>query len=413
MKRILAVTLTLVMLLAVLTGCMASRKPSGDEGEQNPFGKRLPITLTIAETLPSCVAFEHKDGKPYCFYAYDTEGHLYRVIWNDFTGLNEKDVIVVDHNDDIKTLTYSEYPSGWTPQYELTAISVKKEINPEDYLVSHIQIKSGNNTIRPFGSLLWSKTDNGDGTFTELNASMLDTAEIINLYTNIIPKLVLDESVSYLVQANGSVENVYLFTPNGDMYTKSVTTFDALSNLADGTYYVALNVLLSGNCDPDAPQNSYRYEDIFCLVVGTQTGDSHVDRGDEFYDHVPHDAMLNLEVMDGKFRFQRIATSPCIAYSNTPITDMSKGTIYDDRHDILTSIFRVMDGKDAIMDTSECEFSHYIYMFDNERENIPWHYRFAIHSCGAVMITNNEELICTIKLDEEEIQSVLNSFESR
>ena len=34
MKRILAITLTLVMLLAVLTGCMASRKPSGDEGEQ-------------------------------------------------------------------------------------------------------------------------------------------------------------------------------------------------------------------------------------------------------------------------------------------------------------------------------------------------------------------------------------------
>ena len=34
MKRILAVTLTLVMLLATLTGCMASRNPSGSEGEQ-------------------------------------------------------------------------------------------------------------------------------------------------------------------------------------------------------------------------------------------------------------------------------------------------------------------------------------------------------------------------------------------
>lgn len=271
MKRILAITLTLVMLLAVLAGCMASQNPSGNEGEQNPSGKRLPITMTIAETLPSCVAFEYKDEKPYCFYAYDTEGKLYRVLWTDFTGLNEKDVVIVDYNDAIKTLTYDEYPEGgWTPQYEVTAISVKKENTADENLVSHIQIKSGDNTIRPFGSLLWSKTDNGDGTFTELNASMLDTAEIINLYTNIIPKLVLDESVSYLVQANGSVENVYLFTPNGDMYTKSVTTFDALSNLADGTYYVALNVLLSGNCDPDAPQNSYRYEDVFCLIVGEE-----------------------------------------------------------------------------------------------------------------------------------------------
>ena len=34
MKRILAVTLTIVMLLATLTGCNASKKPSGKEGEQ-------------------------------------------------------------------------------------------------------------------------------------------------------------------------------------------------------------------------------------------------------------------------------------------------------------------------------------------------------------------------------------------
>ena len=193
MKKILAIALTLIMLLATLTGCMASENPSGSEGTQDPSGKRLPITLTIAETLPSCVAFEYKDENPYCFYAYDTEGKLYRVFWNDFTGLNEKDVIVVDHNDDIQTLTYDEYPGGWTPQYEVTAISVKKENTTDDHLVNHIQIKSGANTIFPFGSLLWSKTDNGDGTFTELNASMLDTVEIINLYANIIPKLVLDE----------------------------------------------------------------------------------------------------------------------------------------------------------------------------------------------------------------------------
>lgn len=124
MKRILAVTLTLVMLLAALTGCHASQKPLGNEGEQNPSGKRLPITLTIAETLPSCVAFEYKDEKPYCFYAYDTEGHLYRVLWNDFTGLNEKDVVVVDHNDDIRKVDEVNPPGGWSAKYEVTAIEV-------------------------------------------------------------------------------------------------------------------------------------------------------------------------------------------------------------------------------------------------------------------------------------------------
>ena len=272
MKRILAITLTLVMLLAALTGCMASKNPSGKEGEQNPSGKRLPITLTIAETLPSCVAFEHKDGKPYCFYAYNTEGHLYRVLWNDFTGLNEKDVVVVDHNDDIKKLDYVNPPGGWTPQYEVTATGIKMEKRANDYLALHIQIKSGNNTIHPFGCMTWSKIDNDDGTFTESVVDKYDVIDLVSGKTPFaitdIPRLVLNDKVSYFVQVNGRVEKVYLLTPNDDTYTKSETTFDALSNLADGTYYVVLEVLLSGNCDPDAPQNSYRYEDVFCLVVG-------------------------------------------------------------------------------------------------------------------------------------------------
>ena len=272
MKRILAIILTLVMLLAVLTGCMASKNPSGNEGKQNPFGKRLPITLTIAETLPSCVAFEYKDEKAYCFYAYDTEGHLYRVLWNDFTGLNEKDVVVVDHNDDIKKLDYVNPPGGWTPQYEVTATGIKMEKRANDYLALHIQIKSGNNTIHPFGCMTWSKIDNDDGTFSESFVDKYDVIDLVSGKTPFsitdIPKLVLNDKVSYFVQVNGRVEKVYLLTPNDDTYTKSETTFDALSNLADGTYYVVLEVLLSGNCDPDAPQNSYRYEDVFCLVVG-------------------------------------------------------------------------------------------------------------------------------------------------
>ncbi len=179
MKRILAITLTLIMVLAALTGCMASQNPSGKEGEQNPSDKNL---------------------------------------------------------------------------------------------VSHIQINSGANTIYPFGCMTWSKIDNGDGTFTGSTVDKYDVVDLVSgkshLSVTDIPKLVLDESVSYSVQVNGQVEKVYLLTPNGNEYTKTESTFDALSNLSDGTYYVVLEVLLSGNCDPDAPQHSYRYEDVFCLVVG-------------------------------------------------------------------------------------------------------------------------------------------------
>ena len=399
MKRILAVTLTLIMILAVLSGCNksqnddnsqnsdisqnsgtsssavdsqadeslqqqnssqaddnsqvennsqvdessqqqensqvednsqddnASKNPSGIEGEQNPSGKRLPITLTIAETLPSCVAFEYKDEKPYCFYAYDTEGHLYRVLWNDFTGLNENDVVVVDHNDDIRKVDEVNPPGGWSAQYEVAAISVTKENDNDDHLVSHIQIKSGDQTIFPFGSLLWLKTDNGDGTFTEVNASVPDTQAIVKLYVDVIPKLVLDESVSYLVQVNGRVENVYLLTPIGDTYAKSETTFDALSELTAGTYYVAFSVLLSGNCDPDAPQNSYRYEDVFCLVVGEQKP---TNQNSILIESLNFSQYLNdVNFVPGLSQGSFIHKVEGYAYNDTAVTDIIAGMNYD------------------------------------------------------------------------------------
>ena len=74
MKRILGACLGIVCLFS-LTGC-------GTEIPQ--MGKS--IALTIAETMPSCVAFEYKDEKAYCFYAYDADGKSYRVFWTSFTG---------------------------------------------------------------------------------------------------------------------------------------------------------------------------------------------------------------------------------------------------------------------------------------------------------------------------------------
>lgn len=100
-----------------------------DKGIINTLlGVSVSVVMTIAETLPSCAAFEYKDGKPYCFYAYDNDGNLYRVFWNNFDGLNEKDRILVDYyRGTIVTLIYDEYTSGWTPQFEVTAINVVSE----------------------------------------------------------------------------------------------------------------------------------------------------------------------------------------------------------------------------------------------------------------------------------------------
>ena len=292
--------------------------------------KRNSITMTIAETLPSCAAFEYQPGAPYCFYAFDSDGKLYRVLWTDWNNLNENDKIVVEYSD-IKMFTYPEPTTGWNPQYEITALSVEKRINADESLVSHIQIKSGDNTIHPFGCMTWSKTDNGDGTFTESIVDKYDVVDLVSGKTTFsaedIPRIVLNESVSYLVQVNGRVEKVYLLTPSGDTYTKSETTFDALSTLADGTYYVAFEVLLSGNCDPNAPQNSYRYEDVFCLVVGEQKP---TNQNSILIESLNFSQYLNdVNFVPGLSQGSFIHKVEGYAYNDTAVTDIIAGMNYD------------------------------------------------------------------------------------
>ena len=159
----------------------------------------------------------------------------------------------------------------------------------------------------------------------------------------------------------------------------------------------------------------------FCLLLAagcaegsaspSPSGLSTTEETDDFHDHVPYEAMLHLEVMDGKFRFQRIATTPRIVYSTSPITDMTEGKVYDGRHDVLTAVFKATDGKDALTEEPQVSFSHFIYMYDAEREDVPWHYGFAIGDGGEVVITNNGEFLCAVKISGEEMRSILNAFQ--
>jgi hypothetical protein len=147
MKRILLSILAIILCFSSFSGCdtecehnwerngSTAQEKCSKCGETRSYTvpdttprERLTIEMTIAETLPSCVVFEYKDEKPYCFYAYNSEGKLCRVFWNEFAGLNEKDIIAVECDGDFKALSYDEYPDGgWTPQYEVTAISIYSE----------------------------------------------------------------------------------------------------------------------------------------------------------------------------------------------------------------------------------------------------------------------------------------------
>lgn len=90
----------------------------------SPVDQYSPIALTIAETLPSLVNFEYRDSNtPYCFYAYDADDNLYRVLWTDWEGLNEKDKIIVEY-EKLEEVNEINPPGGWSAQYELTTTSV-------------------------------------------------------------------------------------------------------------------------------------------------------------------------------------------------------------------------------------------------------------------------------------------------
>ena len=144
----------------------------------------------------------------------------------------------------------------------------EQDVEPE---FKGFYVISGDQEIIPHNCLIWSRIDNGDGTFVETVVDKYSVLDLINGKTTIsvtsIPTVYLDESITYRVQANGKIENTHLWTKEENGYTKQVITFEDISSLNKGVYFVSAEVLLSGNCDPDAPQNSYRYEDVFRLVV--------------------------------------------------------------------------------------------------------------------------------------------------
>lgn len=132
MKRSLILMLSWVLLLALLCGCAVREEEDRTQSdaeqptvlEQSMAVGTLPLAMTIAETVPGCVAFEHSYP---CFYAYDERGNFYRVLWSAFDGLAERDRISVAYST-MKKLTYTEYPDGgYTPAYEITATQVTKQ----------------------------------------------------------------------------------------------------------------------------------------------------------------------------------------------------------------------------------------------------------------------------------------------
>ena len=131
----------------------------------------------------------------------------------------------------------------------------------------HLEIVSGQSTISPFKTLTRSRIDNGDGTFTEALADKASAIDLVSGKTSIsiddIPSIVLDTTPEYRLKGNGQILKVSFISKNGDAYVESETTFEALSNLSVGRYYVVMEVLFTDS----GTSSSYQYEYIFCLEI--------------------------------------------------------------------------------------------------------------------------------------------------
>lgn len=157
-----------------------------------------------------------------------------------------------------------------------TTAAAAVEPDAEIKNISSVYVTSGDAKIYPASGFLWAEIcegPNADGTYNCVSADGAGVCFWLNDIRSgkgaaidaAIPSLTLDGTVSATVPVNGSVQAVSLIDLSD--WSERRTTLPELSKLGQGEYYIIMSVVLSGNCDPDAPQNKYCYEDIFKLIV--------------------------------------------------------------------------------------------------------------------------------------------------
>lgn len=296
MKRMLALAVTLALLTGILSGCAELQKPatfSGDGTSQEPSEQSAlspclthgddGYTLTLPQSGKTLTLTEEQER----FLPYITDelvAEAENKLTQEVAGYGNNSGFYLQINENYLCLVCevihdTEAPDGSDHEHlfyeeRISDRAVKAEEKPNDpFAKSSVVYSSGAYKTYAMSTLLWSRQDNGDGSFTETQVDKYDIVDMVNGKTHIpvedleIPTLLLDGPVTPLVPVNCEIESVSLLAKDGDGFVRSGTTFDALSDLEQGTYYVVVYVLFSGNCDPDALQVSVRYEEVFRLEV--------------------------------------------------------------------------------------------------------------------------------------------------
>ena len=200
-------------------------------------------------------------------------------VFNDVTNLrscilSERDRNIV--NGIFWDVYNASIPDNLSDSEQTTTATAAVEPDAEITNISSVYVTSGDAKIYPASGMLWMELQSGpnaDGTYDCICA---DGAGVSFWLSDIktgkgaaidaaIPCLTLDGAVSATVPVNGSIQAVSLIDLSD--WSERATTLPELEKLGHGEYYIIMSVVLSGNCDPDAPQNKYCYEDIFRLIV--------------------------------------------------------------------------------------------------------------------------------------------------
>lgn len=175
---------------------------------------------------------------------------------------------------------------------------------------SQTRYLSGNNSITALSRLTFSQEYKPDGErgFTGALADYPGIMGILpkpdELAQLHIPELMLEGKVSAQPAVNCEINAVYLIDMNDRTgYPRTCTSFEKLSKLPPGRYYVLTEVTAEKSCFPDVPKNRYGYEELFCLVIDSSQRSNLqiewiIDRAEK--ENIPTDTALELFYSDGR-----------------------------------------------------------------------------------------------------------------
>lgn len=294
MKKSIIIILSLIALLSVLVGCgQRYRGPIACAVYMESDGVTATTTLVdLTEDTQKTILKMMNRGtwrddniKCRCNIKFSTQSAVIEYnaemgVFNDVT--NSRSCILTESDRDTVNgifwrVYYSAVPDNLKDGTQATTIAAS-DVTPDENVknISSVYVTSGDTKIYPASGMLWMELQSGpneDGTYNCVSA---DGAGVNFWLSDIkngkgaaidaaIPSLALDGTVSATVPVNGSIQAVSVIDLSD--WSERQTTLSELEKLEPGEYYIIMSVVLSGNCDPEAAQNTYCYEDIFKLIV--------------------------------------------------------------------------------------------------------------------------------------------------